>query len=1033
MKKRLGVILALALTIVAAAALFISGVYAATPRAVRGDVDGNGMVDTNDLILLRKYFANYDYDNGIAPFEILEGADANKDGVINTVDLISIRSYISNGFWNAKNEIVENGDTASVVTKQDLNYTVSGYKSIEDDMFVFDTGLEIVFEDGSFADEFNRLNFEYSSSDPIKVFITYTLEGEEKTDYFFLEATKNSFRGLIEGYLADKKGVELKKLTIDTCEKTEGRFILENLKTEVIPLYDDDLTVENDRYKIGCRLSWGGAMTYFEDKMDGDEELGNLVNIHDTGRLIQQSFYGTYTNNEGYTSVPNGGEGATLWPYNPVQGGDRKNNGSDRLIDVEYDEEKDYIYIVTQPLDWAYVKGTEYEGEYQGLTYTYYENTYSIMKGESDSPDDDYVVVDNVMTDFTGWEHVAGGQEIPAVYLVSYFDTLSYYNGIKPWTNDDTGICYEENLAGWSNAGNFPLYKGNTETWSIWINSDDNFGFGTYCPNIQKHIAIRHQYDGSKDPMANSTSYVAPSCSIVMQSYKPITYSYILATGDPEEIRDIFNEHKDFTDNASLSEDRYDQLVTYGKFDMMNMDFTDENNKDIFFAVRHMDLEYDENENALKMYVVNGNDPHASMSFDLNSDKVINSDDFNTIEIEYMLPMSNSKSGDTLVLFISAGEFSDYKETNTVKGTIVRDGEYHTLKIRVPKTKFQGDLHKIRFDTFTSAAAGDIMYIKNISFTTLEYPELGVDNDMSIPRSDNLPSEKRYTETYMDETENALALKVSGGGDVSITLDFTQLYLSTLEYTGLQIEYMIPTTNSTTHCYSSIYFATSKNNSINGDKTVSSGKLTVDGEYHTMTFDFTQKADFWTGDITNLRFDFFQNTPKDGDVMYIKRITFIRIPEYEIDISGDETGEHFDSTNHTDVSFDEAENAVKLVANGVANASGQIDVYVVKDISGESLNTADYTKLFIRYMIPTTNSKGSYSAAVYFTTDSSSGYSEDKAIYRGLTVDGQYHTVVFDLSAKSTWTGDISNIRFDFFQGPCSNGDVIYIESINLG
>lgn len=163
-----------------------------------------------------------------------------------------------------------------------------------------------------------------------------------------------------------------------------------------------------------------------------------MVLFHDTGRLIQQSFYGTYTNSdtdslfgEGYVSVPNGdSDTATKWPYNPVQGGDRKNNGSDRLIDVEVGD--NYIYIVSQSLDWAYVKGTTYETVYDGLTYTYYENTYTIMEGKDEGTDDDYVLVDNVMTDFSGWDHVAGGQEIPAVYLVSYFDTLSFYNGVKP-------------------------------------------------------------------------------------------------------------------------------------------------------------------------------------------------------------------------------------------------------------------------------------------------------------------------------------------------------------------------------------------------------------------------------------------------------------------------------------------------------------------------------------------------------------------------------------------------------------------------
>ncbi len=936
-------------------------------------------------------------------------------------------------------EIVEIDGTARVTTSKGLIYTATGYKSVSNGAFIFDTGLEITFKDGRFASAFNRLTFNYKSSEPIKLFITYIRDGEEKTDYFFLEATKTSFRGLIEGYLADKKGTELKKLTVDTCEKVEASFFLEDLDSEIIPLYEDDLCIENDRYKIGVRLSWGGAMTYFEDKLDGDEELGNLVNIHDTGRLIQQSFYGTYTNNdtdslfgEGYVSVPNGdSESATKWPYNPVQGGDRKNNGSDRLIDVEYDEENDYIYIVSQSLDWAYVKGATYETIYDGLTYTYYENTYTIMEGEYEGADDDYVLVQNVMTDFSGWEHVAGGQEIPAVYLVSYFDTFSFYNGTKPWIGDTEGVYYESDLKGWDNAKNFPLFKGNTETWSIWLNTTEtaeggeDFGFGTYCPNIQRHIAIRHQYDGSKDPMANSTSYVAPSCSIVMQSYKPIEYSYILATGSFEQIRNVFTDNKYFTANPSLSEDRYDQLLSPEKYDMMNMDFSVESYKDVFNSPKHIATSYDSAEEALKLYIDNGNDPYVSLNFDWNSDKVIIAqEDFNTIEITYMLPETNSKASDVLVLFLSAGDQINFDDSYTVKGTVVRDGEYHTLSIKVPKNKCQGEMYNIRFDPFTAATAGDIMYIKSISFTTVDYPEIGVDNDMTVTGCEKLPAAKSYTEVYHDETENALALKVSGGTDVSIELDFSFLYLSTVEYTGLNIEYMIPTANSVKACSSSVYFATSDSNSIDGNKVVGSGILTVDGKYHTMTFDFTKKAEYWTGDVTRLRFDFFQNTPSEGDVMYIKRITFIRGDGYEIDLSVEGSESQITSSLYTAVAYDSDQKALSV------KRSGDSDVNVTFDLSSSALNTDEYTKIFIRYMIPVTNSKTSYSSTLYFTTSENTKVSESKTSYNKLIVDGQYHTLVIDLAEHTAWQGNIAGLRFDYFQGASADGDILYIEYI---
>ncbi len=1000
---------------------------APTEDVVRGDVNGDGAADTVDLILLRQYFANYDYTNQNSTVEICEGADANLDGAINTSDIIAIRLYLVNGEWTNRVQISENGGVASVTVNDDFQYTATGYKSVENGNFVFDTGLEISFEDGLFAEDFNRIYFDYNVTEPIQVFVTYTLDGEEKTDYFFLQPTKNSFRGLIEGYLADKKGAELKKLTVDTCEEVEASFILNDLYTEVIPLYEDDLCVENERYKIGCRLSWGGAMTYFEDKLDGDDALGNLVNIHDTGRLIQQSFYGTSTNDEGYVSVPNGGEGATLWPYNPVQGGDRKNNGSDRLIDVEYDEEKDYIYIVSQALDWAYVKGETYETEYQGLTYTYYENTYSIIEGDEEDTADDYVLVDNVATDFSGWTHVAGGQEIPAVYLVSFFDNFSYYNGVKPWTGDLDGVQYESQLVGWENAGNFPLYRGNTETWSIWINSDADFGFGTYCPNIQKHIAIRHKYDGSKDPMANSTSYVAPSCSIVMQSYKPIEYSYILATGSPEDIREIFTENKDFTDNASLSEDRYDQLVYPERFDMMDMDFTVEDSVNIFYAPKHLDISYDQGEEALKIYVENGRDPYASLNFDLNAQDVINSDDFNTIEIEYMLPVTNSKPSSTLVLFMCAGDVGDYKDNYTVSGTVIRDGKYHTLSLRVPKSKCQGDLHKFRFDPFPIAEAGDIMYVKRISLTKVDYPSMSVENDLSMKGSEYIFSSLALTEAAFDESESAVKLTTLGeNADVSFTLNMSELNLNAMEYVTFQIEYMMPASNSKSEYVCTLYYDMVDNKGFAEGQKACYDKLIADGEYHTLTINMSSK-ELWKGIINNLRFDYSQGNCAKGDVIYIKSVSLGAVSGFDVDLSQNENGEYFSSAKYTEVYFDESEDALRF------EVSGGNDVNVTLDLSDYSLSTDEYTYLFIRYMIPYSNSQSKYAPAVYFTTDESGSYSEDKAIYGDrMAVDGNYHTLIIDMTQKGTWTGNIAKIRFDYFQSDCSDGDVIYIKSMSF-
>ena len=49
---------------------------------------------------------------------------------------------------------------------------------------------------------FNRLSVRYSSEGPVKLTVSYTVLGKEKTDVFFLEAGEDAvFSGLIEPYL----------------------------------------------------------------------------------------------------------------------------------------------------------------------------------------------------------------------------------------------------------------------------------------------------------------------------------------------------------------------------------------------------------------------------------------------------------------------------------------------------------------------------------------------------------------------------------------------------------------------------------------------------------------------------------------------------------------------------------------------------------------------------------------------------------------------------------------------------------------
>ena len=61
-----------------------------------GDANNDGTVNLKDLVLVRKYVANYDEATGTSIVGISSGGDANGDGEINLKDVVLLRRYVAN-------------------------------------------------------------------------------------------------------------------------------------------------------------------------------------------------------------------------------------------------------------------------------------------------------------------------------------------------------------------------------------------------------------------------------------------------------------------------------------------------------------------------------------------------------------------------------------------------------------------------------------------------------------------------------------------------------------------------------------------------------------------------------------------------------------------------------------------------------------------------------------------------------------------------------------------------------------------------
>ena len=378
---------------------------------------------------------------------------------------------------------------------------------------------------------FNRYTLTYTATVPLRCEITYREEGAERTEEFFLEAGEGmTFSSFTDGYLRHRVASEVLSLSARTITHEEGELTLGDILLDEVPvLAEKTCYIENERYRVGVELCWGGGLSYLADKACPVEGLENILNNFDTGRLIQQSYYGT--------SEPPYECGSFMgnrWCYNPVQGGDRGNHKS-KLIEARITEHE--VYVKCRPRDW---------GHDGGKTYAYMENWYRL--------DGDYLVVDNRFVDFSGWVHPMAGQEVPAFYTVSYLNNYYWYDGDEPWTDGELSV--KSDLPFWPDDWPYCTFRpkaGNTETWSAFVD-DDGYGLGLYTPNITRTIAGRHMYDGSKEPAAASCGYIAPLRLLRLQCFKPVTYSYLITAGSLSDIRARFKARKDEITNAAFDE-----------------------------------------------------------------------------------------------------------------------------------------------------------------------------------------------------------------------------------------------------------------------------------------------------------------------------------------------------------------------------------------------------------------------------------------------------------------------------------------------
>ena len=149
------------------------------------------------------------------------------------------------------------------------------------------------------------------------------------------------------------------------------------------------------------------------------------------------------------------------------------------------------------------------------------------------------------------------------------------------------------------------------------------------------------------------------------------------------------------------------------EFDFSNVQSAFQN---VSFIYGMNDAEYAVTSYGIMFKTLAGYDPYFSLALD-SFGKV--AEDYGTLEIEYMLPVSNLNSSYPIEVFLCAGNY-----THAVAGVSVTsslgsgDGVWHKISIDLSACpQWTGNIHAVRIDFFSISNPNDAIFIKSISLT----------------------------------------------------------------------------------------------------------------------------------------------------------------------------------------------------------------------------------------------------------------------------------------------------------------------------
>ncbi len=266
--------------------------------------------------------------------------------------------------------------------------------------------------------------------------------------------------------------------------------------------------VENEFIRVGINLKWGGAITHVS-KANGP----NLINSHDLGRQIQQSYYSGPANYQRKGKLKN--KNWQNFPWNPIQTGDSFRIGSKV---VRHRIEKGKLYVKTIPMLWP-MKDDAAECHMETWVSLSHSGPMFSYKAR----------LTNTRSDRT--RYGAHPQEIPAIYTNGPWHRLISYRGDQPFSGEAVKEMRNDHKEPWPWI-NFLA----TEGWTALVN-DQGSGIGVCAPEPSEFHGGFSGRRGTGGEKSANTGYMSPVTREILDHNIVYEYACRFVLGSVQDIR----------------------------------------------------------------------------------------------------------------------------------------------------------------------------------------------------------------------------------------------------------------------------------------------------------------------------------------------------------------------------------------------------------------------------------------------------------------------------------------------------------------